>query len=787
MKKDFRNVCMLFLSIFTIITACSPPNTYIKKINNENISDKNKLSTEKKNFSVKNNKICTLSPYQGVGGVSFTADVESKYPVGDHYYNINTFATAELDCYCPSFAGWITIFKEETKNTSIDTSTFPNPVYPNIGWVFNFNSTSIDYTFGFTRLSSGAGVTGYGNIPMRRVKEGTTFTLNKRADYSAWNIDAYEEANLTGRFTNSKIIVNGSYYVYDNQPNMSSYHGASNIPKTTKYSSIYGETSIPQRCLAFNISTPSEGINILNINPDGSDAWTIKVKKDSTEKVYTGSGQQQISFNGDGLPEGIYNAEAYFNDDPDNKLTDTLEVKHELDLKKVPEEQEFISPKTADGYLDDIKFDVIASSEWELKVNGKKPDIINADGTTTQGEPCTWTKLGNGNQNGVSWNGTCSDGSFMVDGNYTVELSSPSGSSSKSKSIKIDNTSPEIENLDIQETDTNITLEAILKEPQVNGVSSGLDNDSIDMIVSDSSLGGTISKSGSSIKYTINKTISKNNKNQIDITDSLSQGIIKIIAKDKIKNNFNNLLDGVKTEVSLISEDLVKTSNSFSIKASPSSNDFLITGIPCKGLKARIKIPVAPVFISGKTTVGVRRLGSGTLYMKPISYTLLDYDFNANAVIKIVDISDALLTLPTGDYITTTFGGVIRYLTDVDFTVNAITGNFRAKHINDIRNDSYISSSEIKDIEHIFGKKNLVKHKFDTLINSGISPQSIIKQTIDSINFCNLKSGIIPRNYIDPITGTTGIRVSVASLGVEIVVRGNYDNGILDISTMFIP
>lgn len=584
MKKDFRNVCMLFLSIFTIITACSPlantpkTNTNSNSINSlSNGINKGITNSQKKTFGIKNNKLCTLNPWS------------IYYPQGNLNVRIDTY---KIFCYqngvkigegtCPSY--WA--------NTQNIAESYSYDYVTNIDQYYRKMTLAADYVSGKTVANFGFNLDGFfgysTTIEMQgHIKQGTTISINNGYT-NALNEALSSTANVNGVFTNGKFKVTGQYKSTDNSPIA---FAVNNFTRYATYD-INVEADIPQRCLAFNISTSSEGINILNINPDGSDAWTIKVKKDSIEKVYTGFGQQQISFNGEGLPEGIYNVEAYFNDDPNNKLTDTLEVKHELDLKKVPEEQEFISPKTADGYLDDIKFDVIASSEWELKVNGKKPDIINADGTTTQGEPCTWTKSGNGNQNGVSWNGTCSDGSFMADGDYTVNLTSTSGSSSKSKSIKIDNTSPEIENLDIQETDTNITLEATLKDPQVNGVSSGLDNESIDMIVSDSSLGGTVSKSGSSIKYTI--PITKNDsldKVRDSITNALSSGIIKVNAKDNIKNNLSQTIDGIlgQTSAQVVNVDLSSNTKSFSTKSrfeeTIYSGDTLNNSIGCQKVR----------------------------------------------------------------------------------------------------------------------------------------------------------------------------------------------------------
>lgn len=127
-----------------------------------------------------------------------------------------------------------------------------------------------------------------------------------------------------------------------------------------------------------------------------------------------------------------------------------------LELETSPE---YISPKNQDGNFDNGTFEVTASSSqnWTLTVGGK---TFNGTGTQT-----------------VQWDGTNDGGTFVDDGEYTIELTS--GSETKTGTIKVDNTEPQISDIRIADLNGMITVFATVEEIEVNGVKTGLDSSSI--------------------------------------------------------------------------------------------------------------------------------------------------------------------------------------------------------------------------------------------------------------------------------------------------------------------
>ena len=89
-------------------------------------------------------------------------------------------------------------------------------------------------------------------------------------------------------------------------------------------------------------------------------------------------------------------------------------------------DKEMISPANEDGQEDTVKFDVRSTTgkTWNLSVTGNKPGPVDERGLPTVGASCIWSTSGSEPEKEVSWNGKCNDGSYMVDGQYAVELTS---------------------------------------------------------------------------------------------------------------------------------------------------------------------------------------------------------------------------------------------------------------------------------------------------------------------------------------------------------------------------
>lgn len=154
-------------------------------------------------------------------------------------------------------------------------------------------------------------------------------------------------------------------------------------------------------------------------------------------------------------------------------LTDSLSIESkDSDGNKT----DLISPKNKDEKLDYLNLDIKTpkncnTDNWQLEVKGNK----SLNDTNEKGEECTWSTSGTGDQT-IKFEGKCNDGSYMADGKYNATLSL--NSNSISKEIKIDNTPPILYvdyEKSIVNSDGSVNLSIKLYDPEINGVKSGMD------------------------------------------------------------------------------------------------------------------------------------------------------------------------------------------------------------------------------------------------------------------------------------------------------------------------
>ena len=104
--------------------------------------------------------------------------------------------------------------------------------------------------------------------------------------------------------------------------------------------------------------------------------------------------------------------------------------------------------------------------DWKISVKGK----------TENENDCTWSSSGIGSSS-INWSGKCNNDKIMDDGTYEVSLKTKNGGSEGI--IKIDNTAPEVEVTSENISNGKLNLSLNIYDPIVNGVSSGVDYETV--------------------------------------------------------------------------------------------------------------------------------------------------------------------------------------------------------------------------------------------------------------------------------------------------------------------
>lgn len=138
-----------------------------------------------------------------------------------------------------------------------------------------------------------------------------------------------------------------------------------------------------------------------------------------------------------------------------NQTTKQVNVGYPIGLTVSPE---FISPANQDGQFDTAQFNVTASPGqlWTLYIDGVIKTFPEGVGSQV-----------------VTWDGRDNSGAFVADGAYTVHVAS--GSDVKTDTINIDNTPLEFFDIQSQDAGNQVIITAKVRDPIVNGVSSGID------------------------------------------------------------------------------------------------------------------------------------------------------------------------------------------------------------------------------------------------------------------------------------------------------------------------
>ncbi|MFN8579140.1 MAG: hypothetical protein U0354_20110 [Candidatus Sericytochromatia bacterium] len=125
---------------------------------------------------------------------------------------------------------------------------------------------------------------------------------------------------------------------------------------------------------------------------------------------------------------------------------------------------------------------------------------------------------------------------------------------SDTKPLKVDSTPPEVVDINIDDSSEPIKIKVKVKDPEINGFSSGIDKDETKI---ESSLGGSSTCDGETITYTLPMG-SKINQ----LRNSISNGKISINVFDKVKNKYKEPIYSLKSSHKIIEEN----DNSFNIK-----------------------------------------------------------------------------------------------------------------------------------------------------------------------------------------------------------------------------
>lgn len=165
------------------------------------------------------------------------------------------------------------------------------------------------------------------------------------------------------------------------------------------------------------------------------------------------------------------------NDDCGFKTNSLLSDSLSIDIKDGDgNKTDIMSPKNKDEKLDYLNLEIKTpkacnTDNWKLEVKGNK----SLNDTNEKGEECTWSTSGTGDQT-IKFEGKCNDGSYMADGKYNANLSL--NNNTVSKEIKIDNTPPVLYvdyEKSVVNSDGSVNLSIKLYDPEINGVKSGVD------------------------------------------------------------------------------------------------------------------------------------------------------------------------------------------------------------------------------------------------------------------------------------------------------------------------
>jgi hypothetical protein len=231
----------------------------------------------------------------------------------------------------------------------------------------------------------------------------------------------------------------------------------------------------------------------------------------------------------------------------------------------------YITNGTMEVRLKDVAFDPIALnvSKKLISLNpDNDSDLTSTDISVIASNKGTWD-LSIDNKNIDS--GTTNDKTITIDkdhtyglsdGDYTnkVVLSATSGPQSVKDTLQIDSTKPEVVDINIDDSSDSIKIEVKIKDPIVNGFSSGIDTEQSKI---ESSLGGTSVCDGDKITYTLPTNTDFNT-----IIDSLSFDL-KVILIDKAKNKYKMPIPSIGVTHSLS----LKDENTFSTKYDHSLTD----------------------------------------------------------------------------------------------------------------------------------------------------------------------------------------------------------------------
>lgn len=574
-----------FLCFFIIISNCTGVNTS-NTVPNDNISkniEQKETSNKSLNFS---NKFTVKS--------SSTIAHELPLPFSISTVNCsNCLGEAKVDMSVSN--GEQISYNGHSSLTIASDGNIYFSVFTLGGWLYGGTHTSI-----FAKTEPKSSLIGSISSPILtdahacRAGTGSTYGYDSSSIVSPTRF--FRSGNITISISGRDLIVNVSGITSDFEAYwMAPWDGSCRISQrydnitsgtvSATFKNVLGfEDTLDVTSSSGSIGSDSDSLPLqstLTVNPSNTTRpWTLKVSgplNDNTctpySKQYNNSGTvNNITFP-DGLPvnqltNGDYTVEAFFDDDPQNKKSLNIHVQNKVDLDvSIPEGKGLDSQKifsAVSGGQADFKVTAPNCPNWQLKIAGKKPDIFNPDGSTTAGPSCNWTSNGSGNQDVVTWKGTCDDGSVMADGSYTATLSV--ADQIKSKTIKLDNTSPRVENMEFKNTDSSVSVEVTINDPNINGVSSGLDEDSINAIISNTNLPFNILKLGNKLKIIINSNGDNNKGKLSNILSNISNGNFKIIAKDKLKNQYSNVLKNFTVSFNFNKGFTISSSQSNNIK-----------------------------------------------------------------------------------------------------------------------------------------------------------------------------------------------------------------------------
>ncbi|MEK7433539.1 MAG: hypothetical protein AABZ74_10445 [Cyanobacteriota bacterium] len=223
--------------------------------------------------------------------------------------------------------------------------------------------------------------------------------------------------------------------------------------------------------------------------------------------------------------------------------------------------------------------------DTELNVN-----IANVKDTTSwritakdsTGKRTAWHGLeGKGSGSFKIMSSTLNEGlgsKFLDDGKYFFEMVLSNPSNVLFSNNRIDNTPPQIDDLNITETDTDLTLELKVSDPIINLVNSGINPDIAKIKIN--TVTGTSTFDGTTIKYTMLKSSGITSD---QLSTYIEAGTIELDIEDNVKNKINGKLEVITVDVTAesISNNLIPK-GLLSLKQLSNSQNPLIVPIFCE-------------------------------------------------------------------------------------------------------------------------------------------------------------------------------------------------------------